>query len=237
MTIISWVDLLWCLIPIILICAIYIAWQGKPSEIIIAVLRMIVQLIAVGYVLISIFENPSPWISSIIVSIMLLVAAWISIHPVRQHKEYLLPAIIALACSVILHLTLSILLVLKAESWFQPQLLIPLAGMYLANTMNTISLAAERYHSELKNNQAIQDARLSAFHAAMIPQINSLLAVGLVALPGMMTGQILSGVSPLIAVRYQIMIMAMILGSAGLGATIMLILVARKKNQIQDTIE
>ena len=61
----------------------------------------------------------------------------------------------------------------------------------------------------------------------MIPQINSLLAVGLVALPGMMTGQILSGVSPLIAVRYQIMIMAMVLGTAGIGAAMMLWLLAR----------
>ncbi|MBA34492.1 MAG: hypothetical protein CMI14_03550 [Oleispira sp.] len=227
MTILTWFDLLWCLIPIVLVCGIYIAWKGKPSEIIIAVLRMAVQLVAVGYVLISIFENPSPWTSAIIVSIMLLVAAWIAVRPVRHHKGYLPAALIALGCSVALHLSITLIFVLKADSWFQPQLLIPLAGMYFANTMNAISLAAERYHSELQNNQLADNARLTAFHAAMIPQINSLLAVGLVALPGMMTGQILSGVSPLIAVRYQIMIMAMILGTAGLGAALMLWLLAR----------
>lgn len=227
MTILTWFDLLWCLIPIVLVCGIYIAWKGKPSEIIIAVLRMAVQLVAVGYVLVSIFENPSPWTSAIIVSIMLLVAAWIAVRPVRHHKGYLPAALIALGCSVALHLSITLIFVLKADSWFQPQLLIPLAGMYFANTMNAISLAAERYHSELQNNQLADNARLTAFHAAMIPQINSLLAVGLVALPGMMTGQILSGVSPLIAVRYQIMIMAMILGTAGLGAALMLWLLAR----------
>jgi len=228
-TTISWFDLLWCLIPIVLVCGVYIAWQGKPSEIIIAVLRMAVQLVAVGYVLISIFENPSPWTSAVIVSIMLLVAAWIAIRPVRHHKGYLPAAIIALGISVGLHLSISLMLVLKADSWFQPQLLIPLAGMYFANTMNAISLAAERYHSELHNGQPTDKARLTAFHASMIPQINSLLAVGLVALPGMMTGQILSGVSPLIAVRYQIMIMAMVLGTAGIGAAMMLWLLARDK--------
>jgi putative ABC transport system permease protein len=231
-TTISWFDLAWCLIPIILVCAIYIAWQGKPSEILMAAVRMLIQLIAVGYVLISIFENPSPWISAGIVSIMLLVAAWIAIRPVRHHKGYLSAAIIALACSVGLHLAISLVLVLKADSWFHPQLLIPLAGMYFANTMNAISLAAERYHSELHNDQAEDKARLSAFHASMIPQINSLLAVGIVALPGMMTGQILSGVSPLIAVRYQIMIMAMILGTAGMGAALMLWLLSRRKELI-----
>ncbi len=232
MTTISWLDLLWCLIPIILVCGVYIAWQGKPSEIIIAVIRMAVQLVAVGYVLISIFDNPSPWISALIVSIMLLVAAWIAIRPVRHHQGYLPAAIIALGISVGLHLSISLMLVLKADSWFQPQLLIPLAGMFFANTMNAISLTAERYHSELHNGISMDKARLTAFHAAMIPQINSLLAVGLVALPGMMTGQILSGVSPLIAVRYQIMIMAMILGTAGMGAALMLWLLQRNKNSI-----
>jgi putative ABC transport system permease protein len=230
MTTISWLDLAWCLIPIVLVCAVYIAWQGKPSEIIIAVVRMAVQLVAVGYVLISVFENPSPWISAGIVSIMLSVAAWIAIRPVRHHKGYLPAAIIALGCSVGLHLIISLMLVLKADSWFQPQLLIPLAGMYFANAMNAISLAAERFHSELHNGVPSEKARLIAFHASMIPQINGLLAVGLVALPGMMTGQILSGVSPLIAVRYQIMIMAMVLGTAGIGAAIMLWLLARNKN-------
>lgn len=232
MTTISWLDLLWCLIPIILVCGVYIAWQGKPSEIIIAVIRMAVQLVAVGYVLISIFDNPSPWISALIVSIMLLVAAWIAIRPVRHHQGYLPAAMIALGISVGLHLSISLMLVLKADSWFQPQLLIPLAGMFFANTMNAISLTAERYHSELHNGISMDKARLTAFHAAMIPQINSLLAVGLVALPGMMTGQILSGVSPLIAVRYQIMIMAMILGTAGMGAALMLWLLQRNKNSI-----
>jgi len=227
MTTISWFDLLWCFVPIVLVCAVYIYWQGKPSEIIIAILRMTVQLVAVGYVLISIFENPSPWISALIVSIMLLVAAWIAIRPVRHHKGYLPAAIIAIGCSVGLHLSISLMLVLKADSWFQPHLLIPLAGMYFANSMNAISLAAERYHSELHNGILTEKARLTAFHAAMIPQINSLLAVGLVALPGMMTGQILSGVSPLIAVRYQIMIMAMVLGTSGIGAAIMLSLLAK----------
>jgi len=228
-TIISWFDLLWCLIPIVLVCGIYISWQGKPSEILIASARMGVQLIAVGYVLVSIFENPNPWISLLIVSLMMVVAAWIAIRPVKEHSGILLPAIIALGSSVALHLFISIIFVLNAESWFQPQLLIPLAGMYFANTMNAISLSAERYHAELKNLKSPEEARLTAFHAAMIPQVNSLLAVGLVALPGMMTGQILSGVSPLVAVRYQIMIMTMVLGTSGMGAAIMLWLVSRAK--------
>ncbi len=229
MATISWFDLAWCLVPVAIVCAVFVAWQGKPSEILIASARMAIQLIAVGYVLISVFENPSPWISLAIVSLMLVIAAWIAIRPVRGQNGYLVPAIIALGCSVIFHLVISLALVLKVESWFQPQILIPLAGMYFANTMNAISLAAERYYSELSNQRPNEEARLIAFHAAMIPQINGLLAVGLVALPGMMTGQILSGVSPLIAVRYQVMIMTMILGASGVGAALMLWQLGRNK--------
>ena len=231
MTIISWFDLAWCAIPVVLVAAIYWRWQGKPSEVFYASGRMAVQLIAVGYVLVSIFAKPSPWLSLIIVSLMLVVAAWIAIRPVRHYRGYLVPAVTALVISVSLHLLISLLLVLRVDVWFEPQLLIPLAGMYLANTMNAISLAAERFHSELSNEKPYDKARLTAFHAAMIPQINGLLAVGLVALPGMMTGQILSGVSPLIAVRYQIMIMTMVLGTCGLGAALMLSLLSRNSTE------
>jgi len=87
--------------------------------------------------------------------------------------------------------------------------------------MNSVSLAAERFHSELQNKTYIQ-ARNIAFQAAMIPIINSLFAVGLVSLPGMMTGQILSGISPFIAARYQIMVMAMIFGASGLSTALYL---------------
>lgn len=226
MTTLSWLDLIWCSAPIILVCGIYFYWQGSPKEVIYASLRMTTQLIAVGYVLISIFEHPSPLISALIVCIMLVAASWISIRPVKQHN-ILIPALTALGLSVGLHLSITIFLVLKISSWYEPKILIPIAGMFFANSMNSISLATERFYAELKNNN-VQQAKLIAFKAAMIPQINGLLAVGLVALPGMMTGQILSGVSPLIAVRYQIMIMTMILGTTGLGAAIMLYLLARR---------
>ncbi len=73
------------------------------------------------------------------------------------------------------------------------------------------------------------DARRAALDAALIPQINGLLAVGLVSLPGMMTGQILAGVEPLVAVRYQIMVMAMVFGSGGLAAVLYLTLRMRDR--------
>ena len=100
--------------------------------------------------------------------------------------------------------------------------MIPLAGMIYANAMNAVSIAIERFDYE-REKGSYEQARFLAFKAAMIPQINVLLAVGLVSLPGMMTGQILSGVSPLIAARYQIVVMAMVLGSSGISTILFLL--------------
>jgi putative ABC transport system permease protein len=108
--------------------------------------------------------------------------------------------------------------VLELPRWFEPSFVVPLAGMIFANAMNTVSLAAERFESELGRGEKPFDARRAALDASLIPQINGLLAVGIVSLPGMMTGQILSGIEPMVAVRYQIMVMCMVFGSGGLGA-------------------
>jgi putative ABC transport system permease protein len=108
--------------------------------------------------------------------------------------------------------------------------MIPLAGMIFAASMTNISLALDRLHAELENGIAFQAARDIAFRTSMIPVINSCLAVGLISLPGMMTGQILSGVSPLIAVRYQIMVMCMIFGAAGLSTVCFLTMIRKTEH-------
>lgn len=97
--------------------------------------------------------------------------------------------------------------------------------MIFSASMTNISLALERLSAELKHDKSFVTARDIAFRTSMIPIINSFLAVGLISLPGMMTGQILSGVSPLIAVRYQIMVMCMIFGAAGLSTVCFLTLI------------
>ena len=94
--------------------------------------------------------------------------------------------------------------------------------MIFAASMNAVSLSAERFHAEQLRGSPYHDARRVAMQAALIPQVNTLFAVGLVSLPGMMTGQILSGVPPLIAARYQIMVMCMLFGSAGMSTAFFL---------------
>jgi putative ABC transport system permease protein len=126
--------------------------------------------------------------------------------------------LVSIAASGVTMLAIVTQLVLDLPRWFEPSFVVPLAGMIFANTMNTVSLAAERFEAERNRGGGAVEARATALDAALIPQINGLLAVGLVSIPGMMTGQILSGVEPLVAVRYQIMVMCMIFGAGGLGA-------------------
>ena len=138
----------------------------------------------------------------------------------------------AVATSGLIMLAIVTQIVLDLPRWFEPRFVVPLAGMIFANLMNTVSLAAERFESEIDRNSDVLEARRVALEAAMIPQINSLLAVGLVSLPGMMTGQILSGVDPQVAVRYQVMVMGMVFGSGGLAAAMYLALRAGLPNLV-----
>jgi putative ABC transport system permease protein len=118
-------------------------------------------------------------------------------------------------------------LVIDIEPWFSPRYVVPLAGMIFAGAMNTVSLAAERFQAEIDKGIPYIAARRTALQASLIPVINSLFAVGLVSLPGMMTGQILSGISPLIAAKYQIVVMTMLFGASGISAALYLVLARR----------
>ena len=94
--------------------------------------------------------------------------------------------------------------------------------MVFANAMTAVTLSAERFDSELRSGKSVVHARNTSWNAALIPQINSFLAVGLVSLPGIMTGQVIAGADPMEAVRYQIMVMSMVMGSAGFAVAIFL---------------
>jgi len=161
---------------------------------------------------------------------MLIAGSIIALRPLQKKNRLLyLYAFISIFIGSIFTLALVIFGVLHLIPWYEPRFIIPLSGMIFANAMNSVSIAAERFESEIvENNTNYIQARAISYKAAFIPTINALFAVGLVSLPGMMTGQILSGVDPLIAVRYQMMVMLMILGSSGISVAIYLSLLKSK---------
>ena len=196
---------------------------------------MLLQLMLIGYCLSYIFSTQSSTSTLAVLTFMVLCASWIALNVVEPLRHKLLkPTLLAMLVGGISTLFLITTSVLQLKPWYKLELVIPLAGMVFANIMTTISLCIERLVNEIEHHE-FEIARQNAFGAAMIPIINSLLSVGLVSLPGMMTGQILSGVSPLIAVRYQIIVMCMIFGSGGIACAIFLILVKStltRSNQI-----
>lgn len=212
-------------VPVAITLLILLRWSFGTGKALYALGRMLVQLLLIGYVLAWIFGAHSGWLIMLVLAVMLIASSWIATGTVREHRWQLLrSSIVAISLGGGLTLALITQLVLQLDPWYLPRYMVPLAGMVFANAMTAVSLAAERLYAELGHGLNWEQSRLAAYQAAMIPVINSLFAVGLVSLPGMMTGQILSGVSPLIAARYQIMVMCMIFAASGIATAIFLAL-------------
>jgi putative ABC transport system permease protein len=213
-------------IPVAIAVAVLVKWSMGLGNTLYALSRMLVQLMLIGYVLAWIFGADNGWLITLVLVIMLVASAWIALRTVPEHRWQLLGASLA-GITLGGGFTLAVItqVVLQLEPWYLPRYMVPLAGMVFANAMTAVSLAGERLYAELEHGDSWEQARVVAYQAAMIPVLNSLFAVGLVSLPGMMTGQILSGVSPLIAARYQIVVMCMIFASAGISTAIFLSLI------------
>ncbi len=210
-------------ILILAVVFVLIRWRLQITTAFYAAARMILQLTAVGMLLHYVFAFRNAWLTSVLLAAMLFVAAWIALRPVKQKRMPCYPqALIAIAVGGLSTLLLIIGGVIRLEPWHEPRYVLPLAGMIFANSMNGVSLAADRFFAETERGAAYSTARNTAFQTALLPITNSFLAAGLVALPGMMTGQILAGVEPMIAIRYQIMVFCMLYGAIGISASLFL---------------
>ena len=220
------INLAFCFIPVLIVIVIHHLWSQGYQSAIYAVSRMLVQLLMIGYFLTYIFDSSNVWIVLAVLSVMVFVASWIALRTVKNKQLLLYPkALVSLIVGGGTTLILITQVVLDLTPWYWPNYFIPLAGMIFANGMNSVSLAADRLTAEISRDVEYEQARNIAFRASLIPITNSLFAVGLVSIPGMMTGQILSGVSPLIAARYQIMVMCMVFSAAGISSACFLTLV------------
>lgn len=218
-------QLMLAFLPVAFVIVLMWRWHINYTQALYAVARMLLQLLLIGYVLVFIFQSDSSAVILAVLTVMLVAAGWVALNTIPTGRAIYFPAaLISIVIGGGLTLVLVTQGVLQLEPWYRPSYMIPLAGMIFANSMTSISIALERMHAETANGHDFQSARAVAFRAAMIPVINSLFAVGLVSLPGMMTGQILAGVEPVIAARYQIMVMCMIFGSSGISTACFLYL-------------
>ena len=230
---IPFVNLILAFIPAIAVVGILWKWGLGFGNSLYAIFRMLIQLLLIGYFLIFIFKSDSYLIVVGVLTVILFTSSWIALRTVKIPRRVLY---LKSFCSISVGGGMILLLitqgVLNLQPWYLPSYAVPLAGMIFASAMNSVSIAVERLNAEVERDVPYEKARVIALRASLIPITNSLFAVGLVSLPGMMTGQILSGVSPFIAARYQIMVMCMIFGSAGISSACFLALV--RSNFIDD---
>jgi putative ABC transport system permease protein len=224
----------------ILLILLVLRLRGIPreKEIIIPSIRMTLQLVITGFVLMYLFENINPFFTIIAIVIMEVFAVFNIYKRVGLDLSKKLKNIVAF--SMIIGTTICLLFfvfaVINLSPWYEPRYFIPLAGMFIGNSMTGISLGLKTLVSSMNDKKPLIEAALmlgatpkmaskevveQAFDSAILPTINSMVGMGIVFLPGMMTGQILSGISPFTAIEYQIVIMLGILGSVSLSVILL----------------
>ena len=204
------------------------AWQrlGLEWSLAIATARTIGQLFIVGAILDIVFRLDNPWTVLAVVLVMLTIAAVVSRNRIGKKIPRVLPLVwISIFVSTAFTLSYVNLLIVQPQRWYEPQYIIPLAGIILGTAINGAAIAGERLVSTINASQleiethlslgatpqqAVAQYRKDAIRAGLIPILNQMMVIGIVTLPGIITGQILSGVNPLDAASYQILVMFML---------------------------
>jgi len=200
------------------------------KEIIIGVLRAVVQLVLVGYVLNYIFGLKNPIFTS---SLLLFMTFNASMNAAKRGKEIKNGRLISfIAIFIGAFITLSIL-VLSGAIKYEAYQMIPVGGMIISNAMVALGLCYRQMTSDYKNKREEVETKLSlgasvlvaskgiireSIKTGMLPTIDSTKTLGIVSLPGMMTGLIIAGTSPIFAVRFQIMVTFMMLSTTSISS-------------------
>jgi putative ABC transport system permease protein len=214
------------------------------NRLFLAATRTVVQLLLVGLVLQWVFNLERWYLVVALMMVMVLVAGAAAVRRTdRRYPGIWLDSLLAMWLSSWAVTGVALLAVVRVEPWFTPQYAIPLLGMILGNTLNGISLGLDRLGEELTARgtqveslltlgatrwEAAREPVRQAVRTGMIPILNSMMVVGIVSLPGMMTGQLLSGVSPVEAVKYQVVILFLIASGTALGTVSVVLLGYRR---------
>ncbi|NUQ60901.1 MAG: iron export ABC transporter permease subunit FetB [Pirellulales bacterium] len=217
---------------------------GMEQRLLVASVRTVVQLLLIGLVLRWVFEVQT-WYA--VVALLLAMTGIAGIAAVRRtdrrYRGIWLDSIVSMGASSWLITGMALAAIIQVRPWYQAQYAIPLLGMILGNTLNGISLGLDRLGEELDGKrdqvetllvlgatgwEAARGPVQQAVRTGMVPIINSMMVVGLVSLPGMMTGQLLAGVEPVQAVMYQIVIMFLIAAGTSLGTVSVVLLGYRR---------
>ncbi|HIL09982.1 MAG TPA: iron export ABC transporter permease subunit FetB [Candidatus Latescibacteria bacterium] len=234
------------------LCALFVVVAGTGSAVLRlglekdlawGTVRTFAQLFLVGYVLKFVFQLSNPYLVLLIFVWMVFWAAHAVRGRVKETKVAIFaPTFVSMVASYTTVTVVVTAFIIQVDPWYSPQYFIPLGGMIAGNSMNAITIALERMFTELRRErprielalslggtyqEATADILRACIRAGMIPSINALMTVGLVSLPGMMTGQILAGADPMTSIKYQIIVMLMLVASTAIGSIIVVHVVRR----------
>ncbi len=224
------IDLSWVRLAlgfVILLLPAWVLWKyetGLNKKLLVSTFRMVLQLLFVGYYLEYLFEYDNPWINAGWILIMVVVADFATLDrsELRRKASLLVPVFGATFLGIVIIDIFFLEVVIQLDKFLAAQYTIPITGMVLGNCLrsNVIGINAfyysladkrERYQyylaSGASRTEALKPFIRDALKKSANPTLATMATIGLVSLPGMMTGQILSGSSPIIAIKYQIMIM------------------------------
>ena len=224
--------------------ASFVYHLGLSRDITVGTIRTFAQLFLMGYALTFIFQLNSPWFTVGIFVIMAVSASFIIRGRVKEKQvSYMVPTFLTMFVSYFVTALFVSGLIIGVAPWWEPRYFLPIGGMVIGNSMSALAIALERLFGEMRQQRGLIETRLclganykeassemfkNAVTAGMIPSINAMMGVGLVFIPGMMAGQILAGADPLQAIRYQIVIMLMLVGSTA-TTSIVTMLIVRKR--------
>ncbi|AAM72324.1 MAG TPA: iron export ABC transporter permease subunit FetB [Chlorobaculum sp.] len=217
---------------------------GLNRDISIGTVRTVSQLFLMGYALTFIFRAENLWLTLGIYVVMVFSAVFIVRGRVKEKQiAYEVPTFLTMLSSYFLTALFVSWLVIGVHPWWDPRYFIPTAGMVIGNSMSALAISIERLFSQMRQQRELVEMKLclganykeasldifrGAVKAGMIPSINAMMGVGLVFIPGMMSGQILAGADPLIAIRYQIVVMFMLVGSTAMSTIIVTLIIRRR---------
>jgi putative ABC transport system permease protein len=241
----NWVDLTIAALLILVAGAVNLALRLEMEQrLALAAVRTVAQLLLVGYVLQWVFELEHPLLIAALALLMTAAAARASVASAKRfYIGAYWRAFSTLAVTGILITFVVTRLIIGVEPWFRPQYLVPLLGMVFGNSLTGLSLCLDKLLELLSRERERIEAELAlgassweaargpvaeAVRTGMIPILNAMMVVGIVSIPGMMTGQILQGADPSAAVKYQIVVMFMLAASTSLGCVGMALLAYRR---------
>lgn len=233
----SYTDLLFGFLLVLINSALsFMLNLGVGRSLLVAALRATAQLLLVGVILKFVFGSSSPLLVFVVILAMTLLAA----HEVRSRQKKRFTGVwglgvgaTATAISMVLVLSYTVVFIVHSEPWWAPQLIIPLVGIVLGSVMNGVGISLNVFNTGLERERSAIEAQLAlgasrrqalkflqrnALRAGFIPIVNQMSAAGVITLPGMMTGQILAGMAPYEAAKYQILVLFLLAAAAGFGA-------------------